>query len=74
MSIILIFLILAGAILVIGLGVGLVALVNGRRQPPRRDLPPAAPTGTLTEERPPPAPQQPDAPVTTLERPEGRAG
>jgi fused signal recognition particle receptor len=73
MSAVLIFVILAVAILVIGLVVGLVALVNGRRQPPRR-VPPAAPAGTLTEERPPPAPAEPPAPVTTLERPEGTAG
>ncbi|MCW2809259.1 MAG: ftsY [Marmoricola sp.] len=77
MSAVLIFIILAVAILVIGLVVGLVALVNGRKQPPRRDLPASAPTGTITEERPPEAPEapeEPQAPVITLERPEGTAG
>jgi fused signal recognition particle receptor len=74
MSELLIFVILAAAILVIGLVVGLVAFVNGRRQPPRRDVPPTAPSGTLTEERPPEAPVDPGAPVVTLERPEGTAG
>ncbi|MCW2711174.1 MAG: signal recognition particle-docking protein FtsY, partial [Marmoricola sp.] len=74
MSAVLIFIILAVAILVIGLVVGLVALVNGRKQPPRRDLPPSAPTGTITEERPPEAPEEPQAPVITVERPEGTAG
>ncbi|MCW2836819.1 MAG: signal recognition particle-docking protein FtsY, partial [Marmoricola sp.] len=76
MSAVLIFIILAVAILLIGLVVGLVALVNGRKQPPRRDLPASAPTGTITEERPPEAPEAPEAqaPVITLERPEGTAG
>ncbi len=72
MSDALIFVIVAAAILVIGVAVGLVAFVNGRKQPPRRDLPPSAPSGTITEERPPEVPEQ--APVTTLERPEGTAG
>jgi fused signal recognition particle receptor len=74
MSSILIFVILAAAILVIGLVVGIVALVNGRKQPPARDVPPAAPTGTITQERPPEAPEEPAAPVVALERPEGTAG
>ena len=74
MSSILIFVILAAAIIVIGLVVGIVALVNGRKQPPARDVPPAAPTGTITEERPPAPPEEPAAPTTTLERPEGTAG
>ena len=79
MSSVLIFVILAVAILVIGLVIGLVAFVNGRRQPPRRDVPPTAPSGTITEERPAEAPtapepvEEPQAPVTTLERPEGTA-
>ena len=72
MSDVLIFVIVAAAILVIGVAVGLVAFVNGRKQPPRRDLPSSAPSGTITEERPPEVPEQ--APVTTLERPEGTAG
>ena len=59
MSSVLIFVILAVAILVIGLVIGLVAFVNGRRQPPRRDPPSTAPSGTLTEERPPDAPVEP---------------
>jgi fused signal recognition particle receptor len=74
MSAILIFIILAVAILVIGLVIGLVALVNGRRQPPRRGLPPEPYGGTITDERPPEAPEDPGAPVITLERPEGTAG
>jgi fused signal recognition particle receptor len=74
MSSILIFVILAVAILVVGLVIGLVALVNGRKQPPRRDLPQSAPSGTLTDERPGQTPGGPSAPVTTLERPEGTAG
>src|SRR5689334_18256568 len=79
MSSILIFVILAVAILVIGLVVGLVALVNGRKQPPpAAPVPPTAPSGTITEERPADAPtdeptDEPAAPVTTLERPEGTA-
>ena len=72
MSDVLIFVIVAAAILLIGVAVGLVAFVNGRKQPPRRDLPSSAPSGTITEERPPEVPEQ--APVTTLERPEGTAG
>src|SRR3954452_8715958 len=70
-----VFVILVIAILVIGLVVGLVALVNGRKQPPR-PVPPSAPTGTITAEPPaeaPEAPAEPQAPVTTLERPEGTA-
>ena len=74
MSSVLIFIILAVSILVIGLAIGLVAFVNGRRQPPERDLPGSAPSGTITEERPPETPEEPRAPVTTLERPEGTAG
>ena len=75
MSSVLVFVILAVALLVIGLVIGLVALVSGRRQPPAQ-VPPSAPTGTITEE-PPEAPdevEEPSAPVTTLERPEGTAG
>ncbi|WP_027863370.1 signal recognition particle-docking protein FtsY [Marmoricola sp. URHB0036] len=70
-----VFVILVIAILVIGLVVGLVALVNGRKQPPR-PVPPSAPTGTITAEPPaeaPEAPAEPQSPVTTLERPEGTA-
>ncbi|MEO7420909.1 MAG: signal recognition particle-docking protein FtsY [Ornithinibacter sp.] len=74
MTSILIFIILAVAILVIGLVIGLVALVNGRKQPPGRHLPPTPPTGTITQERPPEAPVESEAPVATLERPEGTAG
>ncbi len=69
------FVILAIAIVVIGLVIGLVAFVNGRRQPPPQ-APTTAPSGTITEERPA-APEAPEAveepPVTTLERPEGTA-
>ncbi len=75
MSSVLVFVILAVALLVIGLVIGLVALVSGRRKPPAQ-VPPSAPTGTITEE-PPEAPdevEEPSAPVTTLERPEGTAG
>ncbi len=70
-----VFVILVIAIVVIGLVVGLVALVNGRKQPPPQ-VPPSAPTGTITDEPPveaPEAPEEPQAPVTTLERPEGTA-
>jgi fused signal recognition particle receptor len=70
-----VFVILVIAIVVIGLVVGLVALVNGRKQPPPL-VPPSAPTGTITDEPPveaPEAPEEPQAPVTTLERPEGTA-
>ncbi len=84
MSSVLIFVILAVAIVVVGLVVGVVALVSGRRQPPTRDLPSQPPAGTLTEERPPETapetapeteqPGEPAAPTTTLERPEGTAG
>jgi fused signal recognition particle receptor len=72
MSSVLIYVIIAVAILVVGVTIGLVAFVNGRKQPPRRDLPSSAPSGTITEERPPEVPEQ--TPVTTLERPEGTAG
>jgi len=69
------FVILAIAIVVIGLVIGLVAFVNGRKQPPPQ-APTAAPSGTITEERPE-APEVPETveepPVTTLERPEGTA-
>ena len=70
-----VFAILVIAIVVIGLVVGLVALVNGRKQPPQQ-VPPSAPTGTITAEPPveaPEVPEEPQAPVTTLERPEGTA-
>jgi fused signal recognition particle receptor len=77
MSGILIFIVLGVAILAIGLVVGLVALVNGRRQPPppRPSAPSGAPSGTITEERPPAAEQaeEPAGPVATLDRPEGTA-
>ena len=74
MSSVLIFVILGVAVLVIGLVVGLVALVNGRKQPPAPPTPPAsAPSGTLTEDRPAPAPEEPPSDVTTLERPESTA-
>src|SRR5689334_15073897 len=73
-----VFIILAIAILVIGLVIGLVAFIGGRKQPPSRPVPPAAPPGTITEERPPEpdvaeVPEEPQAPVVTLERPEGTA-
>ena len=72
-----ILVILVVVIAVLGLGLGTAALVSGRRQP-KAPTPPA-PTGTLTEDRPAPpveeAPEAaPEAPVTTLERPEGTAG
>src|SRR5699024_10905102 len=66
------FVILAIAILVLGFVVGLVAFVNGRKQPPAQ-VPPSAPSGTITDEPPTEAPEEPLAPVTTLERPEGTA-
>ena len=72
MSSILIFVILAVAIVAIGIVIGVVALVNGRKQPPPA-VPPTAPSGTITEERPPEAPPESPAPVTTLERPESTA-
>ncbi|MET0838772.1 MAG: signal recognition particle-docking protein FtsY [Marmoricola sp.] len=71
-----VFVILAVAILVIGIVIGLVAFVNGRKQPSTRPVPPAAPSGTITEEPPveeTEASEPPEAPVTTLERPEGTA-
>ncbi len=74
MSSIAIIVVIVAAILVVGLVVGLVALVRGRRQPSSRTVPPAAPSGTITEEAPPAAPEEPAAPVPTLERPEGTAG
>ena len=75
---ILIILIAVLAVLVAGIGIGLVALVRGRRQPPAAPSGPA-PSGTITAE--PPAPTEPavqdepepEAPVSTLERPEGTA-
>ena len=73
MSSILIFIILAVAIVAIGIVIGVVALVNGRKQPPPVGVPPVAPSGTITEERPPEAPEEPQAPVSTLERPESTA-
>ena len=68
------FVILVVAILLVGLVIGLVALVNGRKQPPPPP-PTGAPSGTLTEDRPAPAeaPEEPPAAVTTLERPESTA-
>jgi fused signal recognition particle receptor len=72
MSSILIFVILAVAIVAIGIVIGVVALVNGRKQPPPA-VPPTAPSGTITEERPPEAPPESQAPVTTIERPESTA-
>ncbi len=82
MSMILIFVILAAVIALVGLVVGLVALVNGRRRPRTPEPPRTAPGGTITEDRPvpaaPPEPVEPAqgtaAPVPTLERPEGTAG
>ena len=73
MSSVLIFVVLAVAIALVGLVVGLVALVNGRRQP-RPPAPSGSPTGgILTEERPEAPADAPTATVT-LERPEGTAG
>ena len=81
MSSALIFVIVVAAVLVVGLVVGLVAFVNGRKQPPTRDLPPTPPGGILTEEPPetaapetPEAPAEPSTATVTLERPEGRSG
>src|ERR1700709_198489 len=62
------------AILVVGLGVGAVALVSGRRQP--KAPPRQAPTGTILQaERASPATEEPlpGPQVTTLERPDGTA-
>src|ERR1700754_1854824 len=66
------FVILAIAIVAIGLVVGLVAFVSGRKQPPAQ-VPPSAPPGTITEAPPVEAAEEPPAPVTTLERTEGTA-
>ena len=74
MSIIAIIVIIAAAILVVGLVVGLVALVKGRTKAPPREMPSATPGGTITEEAPPAVPEAPAPPVPTLERPEGTAG
>ncbi len=74
MSSLLAIVLLFVAILVIGLVVGLVALVNGRRQPPRRDLPSSAPDATISGEPRSVPTEEPAGPVTTLERPEGTAG
>src|ERR1700712_298395 len=64
------FVVLVVAILLLGVVIGLVALVNGRRQPRSAPVPPTAPSGTITDE--PPA-EAPEAPVSTLERPERTA-
>ncbi|GAB3668545.1 signal recognition particle-docking protein FtsY [Nocardioides korecus] len=81
MSSILIFVILGVVLLVIGVTVGSVAFLNGRRQPRPPQAPRRDPGGVITEERPPggstdllepPVEQAPAAP--TLERPEGTAG
>src|SRR3954469_4795342 len=68
------FVILVIAILAIGLVIGLVALVHGRRQPPAAP-PTSAPSGTITAEPPPAAPEtvEEQAPVSTIERPESTA-
>ncbi|SDT19896.1 signal recognition particle-docking protein FtsY [Nocardioides scoriae] len=84
MSAVLIYVVVGVAILVLGGAIGLIAFVNGRKQP---KAPPAdRGGGVITEERPPggpgpleaPTDEVPDeetgAPVTTLERPEGTAG
>ncbi|GAB4000605.1 signal recognition particle-docking protein FtsY [Nocardioides marmoraquaticus] len=78
------YVVLGVALLLVGVVVGLVAFVNGRKQP---KAPPEAPTeaprgGVITEPPPteappetveaPPAPVEEQAPV--LERPEGTAG
>ena len=83
MSSILIFVILGVVLLVIGVTVGSVAFLNGRRQPRPPQAPRRDPGGVITEERPPgtaddllepPVEEAPGAPTTTLERPEGTAG
>jgi fused signal recognition particle receptor len=79
------FVILGAAILVIGLVIGLVAFINGRKQPPK-PTPRQPAGGVITEERPPEAPpeapteapeeapaEEPGPPVTTLERPDSTA-
>ena len=87
MSSILIFVILGVVLLVIGVTVGSVAFLNGRRQPRPPQAPRRDPGGVITEERPPggstdllepPVDRAPTAPTTptapALERPEGTAG
>ncbi|MCW2819362.1 MAG: ftsY [Marmoricola sp.] len=81
MSSILIFVILGVVLLVIGVTVGSVAFLNGRRQPRPPQAPRRDPGGVITEERPPGTstdllePPVEEAPATpTLERPEGTAG
>jgi len=74
MNSVVIFVILGAAILVVGLVIGLVAFLNGRKQPPR-PTPRAEPAGgVITEERPPePSEEEAGPPVTTLERPDSTA-
>ncbi|WP_445257601.1 signal recognition particle-docking protein FtsY [Nocardioides aurantiacus] len=83
MSSVAVYVVIAVALLVLAGGIGLVAFVNGRKQP---KAPPVESRGggVITEERPPgttdPALEpEPEAPVDTgatrlLERPEGTAG
>jgi fused signal recognition particle receptor len=75
------FVILGAAILIVGLVLGLVAFINGRKQPPK-PTPRQPAGGVITEERPPAAPpeapeeapvEEPGPPVTTLERPDSTA-
>ena len=75
------FVILGAAILIIGLVIGLVAFINGRKQPPE-PTPRQPAGGVITAERPPEAPpeapeeapvEEPGPPVTTLERPDSTA-
>ena len=77
------FVILGAAILIVGLVIGLVAFINGRKQKPKRTTPREPAGGVITEERPPEAPaeapeeapvEEPGPPVTTLERPDSTAG
>ena len=70
------FVILGAAILIVGLVIGLVAFINGRKQPPK-PTPRQPAGGVITEERPPEAPEAPveeaGPPVPTLERPDSTA-
>lgn len=86
MSSVAIYVIVAVALLVVAGGIGLVAFVNGRKQPKAPPVEDRRGGGVITEERPPGVPDpalepepQPEEPADTgstrlLERPEGTAG
>lgn len=79
------YVVLGVALLLVGVVVGLVAFVNGRRQPRPPEAPTEAPRGGVITEPPPteapPAPETPveeelppAPPTPVLDRPEGTAG